>query len=255
MHGASDPTRMLAGTRPLPPLGRTEPGLRKGAARPRAGRAGPAFLSSQMRRDPRGHVLRDDIRRARAINNLHAGGIFLRQCQKTRRATLPESQRPSSSNRSSPERRASPRAKAARASMSMTKVRSGSIPMTRSCRRSTNRAQVGARHALINACRIRETVGYDHRAPVQRRLDGAFQMVAARGVEQQYFGFCRPARRVAFDQQAADGFGTRCAARLSCDDNIMPCRCQAFGQKPRLCGFPAAINPLDADEQALRAHP
>ncbi|MPL94869.1 hypothetical protein SDC9_41028 [bioreactor metagenome] len=114
-------------------------------------------------------------------------------------------------------------------------------------------AQVAAAEALIHPRGIGEAVADHDPARGERGRDGAFEMVAARGGEQQDLGLGRPAVRVALEHETADLLGAGRAAGLARQHDVMALGRQRLGQKPRLRGFPRSVDAFEGDEHPASA--
>ena len=108
--------------------------------------------------------------------------------------------------------------------------------------------QIATRQTLIHPRRIRETVGNDDLAGIERGLDRSFHVVAPCRGEQQDLRLRRPTVRVALEHEAPDLLGARAAAGLARQDDIAPVGAQRIGQKPRLRGLARTVDPFEADE-------
>ena len=103
---------------------------------------------------------------------------------------------------------------------------------------------------LVRERRIGEAVADHPHAPVERRPDQLFDMIAAGGIEQQNLGNSIPAFRGAFEQQLADRFRPGRAARLARALNRDAGPFQRRREKPGLRRFAGALAAFDRNEPA-----
>lgn len=123
-------------------------------------------------------------------------------------------------------------------------------------REALQRRKRGQRQAaavtLIGGRRIGEAIADDPGAGREGGTDGAGDMVAPGGAEQQRLAGGIPALAVAFEQQAADRLGAGRTTRLAGGERGAAGLPQRRDQERRLGRFPGPLAALDGDEFAAR---
>ena len=231
--------------RPRRPLGRRARRSRAGAARRGGGRARRGRV---MRRPPRrcGRRPRRGRRRRRPRGS---GRETRRRARGSRRGGGPGSR--GRGARSGPRRRRG-RGRGPRARSGSRSRISGEVGVEADGERVQGvdgGAEVGAGGALVDAGRVGEAVG-DHRgAAGERGADGALEVVAAGGGEEQDLGLGRPAAGVALDEEASGS--PRRPGRRRARGSRRPRRRGRAGWRRAgadLGGFARAVDALEADE-------
>ena len=102
--------------------------------------------------------------------------------------------------------------------------------------------------ALVGDRGVGETIGDDHRAAGERRLDQAADVLGAvREVEQQ-LGLCRRPRRVVLEQHAAQRPAELGAARLARQHDLVSVAAQRIREARGLRALAGAFDAVDGDE-------